>query len=230
MITCSICGEVNDDLTVVCRKCRSYIQAKVDTIDLFAAIWGLMEHPRSTFRRIVLAKQKNFVMILSMAFGIALVVAAFRFLMAGRWMMNAATLLGVGFLAGPLTGILIVWVATAGTLWMSRRLGGTASMRNLRSVFAYSVVPIILALIFVFPIEFGVFGKYLFDQNPPPAVIDPVLYYALFAFHVAAVAWALVLFAIGAAVANSFVWWKGAVTSATVLVLAVGVAALVRGL
>jgi hypothetical protein len=221
---------MNDDLSVVCRKCRSYIQAKVDTIDLFAAIWGLMEHPRRTFKKIVLARQKNFVIILSMAFGIALILVAFRFFMAGRWMTNVASLLGVGFLAGPLAGILVAWVATAGAMWTSRRLGGTASMRNLRSVFAYSVVPIILALIFVFPIEFGVFGKYLFDQNPPPAVIDPILYYALLAFHVVAVAWTFVLFAIGAAVANCFVWWKGVVTSATVLVLVVGVAAIVRGL
>jgi hypothetical protein len=188
-----------------------------------------MEHPRATFRKIVLARQKNFVIFLSMAFGIALVFAAFRFLMLGRRVTNIASLFGSVLLVGPVVGISFAWLAAAGALWMSRRLGGTASLRNLRSVFAYSVVPIILSLIFVFPIEFGVFGKYLFDQNPPPAIIDPILYYALFAFHAAAVAWALVLYTIGAAVANGYVWWKGAVTTATIFLLTLGGAALLRG-
>ena len=61
MITCSICGVQNDELAVLCSSCKSYLQSKVDSLNLFATIWQLIENPRAAFKKIVLARHKNYV-------------------------------------------------------------------------------------------------------------------------------------------------------------------------
>ncbi len=77
MIPCTVCGEANDDLATVCTKCHSYLQAKVDTIDLFPTIWGLIERPGPTMKKIVLARHKNYVFVLLMLLGVATSLAFF---------------------------------------------------------------------------------------------------------------------------------------------------------
>ena len=76
MIECRVCGAENGDLALTCGKCKSYLQAKVDTLDLFATAWGILESPARTFKRVVLAKRKNYVVLLSVFLGIGAMAAA----------------------------------------------------------------------------------------------------------------------------------------------------------
>lgn len=229
MLTCSVCGEENEDLAVTCRKCHSFLQNRVDAIDLFSTLWGLIEHPGATFRKIVLSRHKNYVLFLCVALGIYLGFALLGYMKVGSRIENLGSLFGIALAVGPIAGIIVAGLAATVSTLLGRALGGKGTIRNLRSVFAYSSFPIVCALVFVFPVKFGVFGKYLFDPNPAPPVINPTVYYSLLGFDVVAMCWAGVLLSVGIAVAHNFAWWKGWLTTGVVFALMAGGAIALRG-
>ena len=203
MITCSVCGTENGDLAVVCSSCKSYIQSKVDNLNLFETFWGLMETPRGTFKRIVLARHKNYVLFLSAMLGVSFVYAAIWFENWGHLFSNVITLAGLGLLFGVPVGIAGVIVVSSVVMVVARMLGGSPSLRNMIAVVAYAGMPVVLALVFVVPVEIAVFGRYFFDNNPPPLVISPVIYVVLIGLHGAAWFWSWLLLVEGTVVAGT---------------------------
>ena len=190
---CPVCGTENDDLAVVCSSCKGYIQAKVDTLDLFQTIWGLMESPSVTFRRIALAGSKNYIVPLTVLFGVALVYALLWNANYGVREPQLATILGLGILAGPVLGT-VVFLVLSRFLAIVTPLGGRkVTSRNAFAMLAYAVVPVVLSLIIIFPIEIAVFGIYLFDTNPPPIVLNPLAYVVLIGLDGIAALWSVVL-------------------------------------
>jgi hypothetical protein len=200
MLKCPVCGAENDAFAIVCTSCKAFVQAKVDTLDLFRTIWGLLESPRATFRRIGLAREKNYVFALSGLFGIALVYAFMWYRNLGAKIPELLMLLGIGVAAGLILGIILVlffaWVLTV----LGRLAGGKASFRNMRAVTAYASVPVIVSLVCIFPLEVAIFGRYFFDANPPPLVMNPIVYVTLLGFDAAAVLWSFLLLVIGTGV------------------------------
>jgi hypothetical protein len=194
---CPVCGTENDDFAVVCVSCKGYIQAKVDTLDLFQTIWGLTESPGTTFRRIGLAGSKNYVVLLTFAFGIALVYALLWHGNYGVREPQLITLLGIGLLVGPVLGVALFFVLSRLLSAVSRLTGRKITGRNAFALFAYAASPVVLSLVIVFPIEIAVFGVYLFDNNPPPIVLNPLAFIVLGGLDVIAGAWSVVLLGIG---------------------------------
>jgi len=86
---------------------------------------------------------------------------------------------------------------------VARMLGGSPSLRNMIAVVAYAGMPVVLALVFVVPVEIAVFGRYFFDNNPPPLVISPVIYVVLIGLHGAAWFWSWLLLVEGTVVAGT---------------------------
>jgi len=223
MITCTVCGTPNEDLAVVCSSCRSYLQGKVDTLNLFQTIWGLAEAPRATMRRVLLARHKNYTLFLSALFGVACAYGVF-------WLQNAAarfdtifslTLAGMAW--GPVFGVLFT-ALLASVAWAAGRvLGQPAPWWNVFAVTSYAAVPVVLTLFFVYPVEVAVFGIEFFGTNPPPMVINPVVYVGLIAFDTAAVILATLLLGAGAAEAHRLPRWKAALVAGAVLAAALGI-------
>ncbi len=204
---CPVCGAENDDLAVVCTSCKGYTQAKVDTLDLFQTIWGLIESPSATFRRIALAGSKNYVVMLTAAFGIALAYGLLWHGNVGVRIPQLATILGIGLLAGPVLGAILFFVLSR-ILTIVTPIGGRkVNGRNARALLAYSAVPIVLSLVLVFPIEIAVFGVYLFDTNPPPMVLNPMAYIVLVGLDALAVLWSAFLVWTGIRVMAGSSWW-----------------------
>ncbi len=201
MLTCPVCGHANDDLAVVCVSCKGYLQAKVDTLDLFSTIWGLLEAPGKTMHRIVIARHKNYAVMLSSLFGMALVFAVMRYLSLGRVLGGLGGSLAAGVVAGPVAGLLTVVLIALVIRLVSRLLGGHATLREAMPMVAFAMVPLVISLVVVFPIEIAVFGQYLFDNNPPPLVINPPAFVGLAALDVLAALWAWVLLIAGTRVA-----------------------------
>jgi len=204
MIRCSVCGHENDDLAVLCVSCKSYLQSKVDTLDLFQTFWTLIISPRTAFRRIALSRHKNYIFLVSSLLGIALAYSVLWFKNLGPSFPNLIILLLSGLLAGPLLGIAFVFLFSAVMILLDRLLGGRATLRTTFGVVAYSAMPIVLSLVLVFPIEVAIFGIDLFDNNPSPLVIKPFIYITLLGFDTLAVLWAWLLLIEGAIVANGF--------------------------
>ncbi len=100
-----------------------------------------------------------------------------------------------------LPGIILVLLFAWVLMMLGRLAGGKASFRNMRAVTAYAFVPVIASLVCIFPLEMAIFGRYFFDANPPPMVMNPLVYLALLGFDAAAVLWSFVLLVIGTEVA-----------------------------
>ncbi len=223
MIRCSVCGFENDDLQVVCASCKSYLQSKVDTLDLFSSIWTLIYSPRSAFRRIALSRHKNYVVLLTSLLGMAMAYSILWFKNMGRVFSNLIVLLLSGLVAGPVIGIAFAVVFTLVMVRLGHLLGGKTTFRGMYAVVAYASVPIVMTLVFVFPIEVAIFGQYLFDNNPPPLVINPVLYVTLLGFDTLGVIWAWLLLIEGSIVANGFSRARSVLLALEVLVLTAGI-------
>lgn len=219
MIQCTVCGTENDDLAVLCKNCKSYLQTKVDTLDLFNTIWMLVESPRRAMKRIVLARYKNYVFVLSALLGISLAYTVMWYRNLGKVFNDLFVILLGGLLAGPVAGILFVLLCSMVLAVCARMLGGKATVRNTRAVVAYSAVPIVFALVFVLPVEVAVFGLSFFDNNPSPLVLKPVEYVTLIGLDVLATLWSWVLLVEGIVVANGFTRLKSAMAGLVVLLL-----------
>ncbi len=204
MVKCPVCGAENDTFASVCTSCKAFVQAKVDNLDLFRTIWGLLESPRATFRRIGLAREKNYVFALSGLSGIAFVYAIMWYRNLGAKIPELTVLLGVGLAAGLVTGIVLVFLFAWILMMLGRLAGGKASFRNMRAVTAYAFVPVAASLVCIFPLEVAIFGRYFFDANPPPMVMNPIVYIVLLAFDAVAAFWSFVLLVIGTSVVAGF--------------------------
>ncbi|MCK5571424.1 MAG: hypothetical protein KAJ12_01625, partial [Bacteroidetes bacterium] len=101
MIECTVCGEQNGDLAVTCTRCKAYLQTKIENLDLFSTMWGLLESPKRTFKRIVLSRRKNYVFFLSALLGIWILWTVFWGLNVGSRFDNTFSLLATGIVLGP---------------------------------------------------------------------------------------------------------------------------------
>lgn len=224
MITCPVCGTANDDLATTCASCKSYVQAKVDTLNLFETAWKLIESPRPAFKKIVLARHKNYVFLLSSLLGVSLVYGLMWFRNLAPHFPNLFVLLGAGLVLGPPAGILFVFLMSRALHILARPFGGGGTARNVFSVVAYAGIPVILSLAFVFPVEMAVFGQDFFGRNPPPIVINPGVYVALLSFDALAVIWSVYLLSEGIGVATGTGRTRSVLLTVTVIALAVTLA------
>jgi hypothetical protein len=219
MIACTVCGTQNDEFAAVCVSCKSFLQTKVDNLNLFETLWSLMESPRATFRRIALARHKNYVILLSCLLGMAIVYSAIWLKSLGTRVPDFALLMGAGLVAGPPVGIIFTFLFSFLVHRMGRLLGGTGTYRNVRAATIYASVPVVYSLIFVFPVEIAIFGPYFFSDNPPPLVINPAAYIVLLGFDGAAVLWSLALLIEGTVVVNGFGRGKGVLVALIMVAL-----------
>ena len=68
---CPICQHENHHLAVVCVSCGSYLQTRVDNLDLFATAGKLIERPRQAFHAIAISRHKNYTILLATLSGFA---------------------------------------------------------------------------------------------------------------------------------------------------------------
>ena len=204
MLICSVCGHQNDDLAVLCASCRSYLQSKVDNLNLFETIWLLVENPRPAFKKIVLAQHKNYVYLLSCMLGVSLAFTVFWLKGLGPQFTSLLTLIGSGVVLGIPLGLIFSLFLSSVLVRVARLLGGKAAVRNMMAVVSYSGIAVVLALIFVFPLEIAIFGADFFGKNPSPLVINPEVYIALLVFDGLATLWSVFLLYHGLTVLTGF--------------------------
>ncbi len=109
--------------------------------DLTINPWlGILNQPRRTIRAIVDVDPERHVLLISALMGIV-----------GLLGINDGTdesanlelmyLLPIAFFAGPIVGILLVWLVGVIYQWSARALGGVATYAEMRAAYAWSAVP-----------------------------------------------------------------------------------------
>lgn len=216
MITCSVCQTENDQYSTICSKCGGFLQNRIPNLDLFDIVWKIIESPRTAFRLIMLAEHKNYAVFLYALTGIAITFAGFWHFKLGDRFENILLIIFLGILIGIPTGLVLSPIASSIHWGVTTILGNKTSFRKSLGITSYSLIPIILSLVLVLPIELLTFGMYFFTFNPPPITIKPILYMALIGFDGAVVVWAWILLIIGTKVGNQTSLWKSILISSLV--------------
>lgn len=204
MIRCPTCAQENDEFATVCSNCRAFLQNRVPNLNLFETSWGILESPRSTFRTIALAEHKNYAFFLYCGFGVAVAFLFFWLLKLGVFFDTLMDLLPIAFGGGTILGALCAFVIPLAFHGIVRALGTRRRLRQTYGMLAYSLVPVVLSVIVLLPIELMTFGMYLFTSNPDPAVIKPGSWYALASLDTICAVWTIALAIRGTRVVHGF--------------------------
>ena len=151
--------------------------------------------PRKTIRQIVERDPTHAVLLLASLSGIvqALDNATERGLGDQVSLINVVL---ISCLAGPLGGILGVWIGAALLAWTGRWLRGVGSMRNLRAALAWGTLPAAVGALPLWLLAMAVLGEELFTTATPRLDASPGLAVFLLGFAAVAVVlavWAVVL-------------------------------------
>lgn len=197
MIACPICQTQNHHLAVACISCGSFLQTKVETLDLFSTVWHLIESPQKAFHGIAMASHKNYIFVLSALSGIAFIFTLFWIVEIGNTGVPLPNILAAGLILGPLLGIINVLLLALLQKLISVFFGVRAKYKNVFAIIAYACVPIIFSALFVLPIEVLTYGKFLFSTNPSPWTLKPVSYILLVGLDGVCLFWSLMLYSLG---------------------------------
>ncbi len=222
MLTCPSCSFENDEFATICIQCKSFLQNRVPNLDFFETAWGVIESPRATFRRITMAEHKNYVLLLSALFGIAVSFTTFWYLELGRFFDSLLFLVPTALGWGIIGGLILTPILSLMSHLVGRALGSGQRYRNSNALLAYALVPVGLSLVLILPIELLTFGMYLFTSNPHPYVIKPVSFVILVGFDIIMALWSIGLVVLGMTVTYRFSLWKAAQAVTMLLFVAVG--------
>ncbi len=217
---CPVCKTENPPLKVTCRSCGGYIRDRVASLHLFETLWHLIESPGSAMQRIIVAQQKNYITPIQMIFGFAYIAFIFWASNIGLLIDNLQVILLLIILLGPVTGIVTIMLLSMVVSVCLRLMKIVVAYRDVRAVVSYSGFPIILSVLFIFPVEVGLFGMYLFTGEPSPFSINPVVYSMVIGLDVVLILWSVILLLIGLKILS------GRVAPASAAVAAVIVTAL----
>jgi len=221
MLRCPTCAFENDDFATTCVQCKSFLQNRVPNLNLFETAWGIIESPRPTFRKVTLAEHKNYSLFLYSGFGVAVAFAMFWYARLGMQFSSLLGLIPVAVGIGVVLGLVGAPLLALLVHGLARAMGSRSRFRNSFGYLAYAMVPVVISLVIVLPLELMTFGMYLFTSNPDPYVIKPVSYIMLVGFDILLGGWTVVLSVIGTSVVHSLPTGK----SAGLVVVALGVLA-----
>ena len=204
VIECTNCKTSNSILNAKCKNCGSFLQRRIPNLNLFDTIWEIIEKPKEAFLKICLAEQKNYIFLIFSIVGIALIFTSFWYAGAGEQFPNLLNLLIIGLVSGPFIGVIIFYIFTHLAFLISSKIFKTEiTLRNIRAITGYSLVPAIFATLFVLPAELIAFGLYFFTTNPSPVMFKPEAYYVLMALDTLSVLYSMILFYVGILISNN---------------------------
>ncbi len=222
MIKCPVCLAENNDFATVCVKCKAFLQDRIPNVNLFETAWKVIESPRVAFRQIVLSEHKNFSLFLFSFFGISLSFTAFWYFKLGARFFSFLDVIQWALITGVAAGLASAIFLTLVYHIAARALGGKAKIRDSMGLLAYSLVPIVISLFLVLPIELLTFGMYLFTSNPSPYSLKPLSFILLAGFDVLVGLWTLILSVVATRVGHRLGIGKSIAVVALSLVLFAG--------
>ena len=192
-VICHNCQTENPFYKLICENCKSYIRDRVYNIDLGNIIARLIENPTSGFKTIIFSEHKNFLVFLILfsvlKFEIDSVFISLYFQKEIISLSNFA----VGYL-GLLLILTAVFILFSYLVnFLNKKLGYETRVKDNFSIYIYSFLPHLFALIILFPLELVMFGEYLFSTNPSPFALKEFIAYTLLILEFLIIIWSLFL-------------------------------------
>ncbi len=167
--------------------------------------------PRATIQQIVDTDPERLVLVLAAIAGFSQALARANISMGDtfEWPTIFPIFLILA-IAGPISGLIVLYVGSALIRWTGNWMGGNASSQNIRAAIAWSSVPIIWALILWIP-ALVLFGQELFTTETPIIDATPSLTFIFVGFgaiEITVEIWAIVVFLKCLGQVQGFSAWK----------------------
>ncbi|MBN2571790.1 MAG: hypothetical protein JXA68_06650 [Ignavibacteriales bacterium] len=193
-IVCKNCNSENDLFRLNCYNCNALLRTRVVNIDLWKTVGRIVENPIKAFKEIIQAEHKNFIFILLFFLGIKYFANALFFSESVYKVDVINNFIWINWIV--FSGIFFLFVFSFSMLitFVNKSFKIQTRYRDNLSIYIYSFIPQLFALITLLPIEFALFGQYWFTKNPEPFVIRPVASYILFILEIICIIWSVLLF------------------------------------
>ena len=172
----------------------------------WTSIWT---RPRETIREIVFSNPKRSVLLLAALAGFSSALDRASIKSMGDT-LDLVTIFGIAAIAGPIGGIISLYIGAVLLRWMGMWIGGAASSMDIRAAMAWSSAPLIWALLLWIPGLF-LFGRDLFTSATPKLDASEILTYSYMGFGVVEVIvsiWSLIIFLKCLGEVQGFSAWK----------------------
>ncbi len=178
-------------------------------MDLFESIYRVAEDPAKLFLTVARSEQKNYVYTLFAFAGFGLTALIFMAGAVGNLPVNFIFIFAIFVLASPVVGLFLM-SATALAVWQwnVRVWRVRIPFRSTAAFIAYALIPVVISVVFILPIELAVFGPYLFSDNPTPQFYKPAVFYLLTGLDALALIWTLFLYHKGFSSVYGLSLWK----------------------
>ncbi len=208
IIICSNCGTENSYQILTCKKCQSYLRARVVNIDFWKVTWGVFESPIKSFTTIIFAEHKNFVLILSVLIGIKFFINSFIFSNIFTTKPEAINFLFLNSLLSIGYFLVLLHLFSFKITFVNKALGINSRFKDNYSIYSFAMIPQVFALLILTPMEYAIFGKYWFTYNPSPFLLKSLSAYLFIGIEILMITWSFILFMLA-----TFVQTKGKVYS-----------------
>ncbi len=188
-LICNNCGVSNPIYSLNCSNCNSFLRARIPNIDLWDTIWNILVSPTETAVKIIQAEKKNFVAFL---LSIWFVKSSINYFIISNY-SNHTVSLADALHKGGLLSVLIMICVTFLINQLLKLTKTESRYKDILAVYTYSLIPIILAFVFLTPFHIALYGFYWYTINPPPLVIKPFVSYVLYCIESLFYLWVLLL-------------------------------------
>ena len=192
-IVCNNCKTENPFYKLICENCKSYIRDRVYNIDLGNVIARLIDSPTTGFRTIIFSEHKNFLVFLILLSTIKFEIDSIFISLFFKKDIITLSNFAVGYLGLVLLLAAVFLLFSYLVTILNKRIGYESRVKDNYSIYFYSFLPHIFALIILFPLELVMFGEYLFSINPSPFALKEFIAYTLLILEVLIILWSLFL-------------------------------------
>lgn len=201
MIVCPVCKHSNDEFSIKCISCGSYIQDRVPNLDLFAMIWLMIESPSKAYKKVIIAEHKNFVLFFSLFLGISAAFALLWIKKSGNSFDNLFPLLLFGTAIGIAICIPLFYFLAVVFYAVLSLVKREIEFKVIYGIIGWSLVPIMLSVIFILPLKLSTLGLLLFSTNPSAYEVKPLVTIVLLGLDSLMILWSMILAATGISIA-----------------------------
>jgi RNA polymerase subunit RPABC4/transcription elongation factor Spt4 len=190
---CKKCNHINPPYKNICSECKSYLRERIVNIDLWDTIRLIIEDPTKAFRNIIFAEHKNFIIFITFFIAVKNLIIA-RFFSVPELGINGVE---TSFLLSLVLIILITSLLIVSFSLIQKNIYSKKEVKlrfkDIYAANAYSFIPYLFGLVFIFPVELVVLGGDIFSNNPYSFEIKPLITYILMGFELITICWSFYL-------------------------------------
>lgn len=191
-LICNNCKESNPVFALNCNKCNSFLRARVPNIDLWDAIWNILVTPVNTAIKLIQAEKKNFIVFLLFIWFIKATIN--HFIISNYFQVDFHSSITDSLLYGGMFSVILIILFSAAVTASFNALKIPTRLKDILTIYTYSLVPILIAFSFLTPFHFAFYGFYWYTINPSPLIIKPFVTYVLYGIEGLFYCWVLFLF------------------------------------